>query len=230
MNQASPTELRDRTRARDATDVRTYEVRFTDIDSFLEDLGRDAERIEDGIVRLAVVNFPATHEQVMGQWTSGGDRLNPLYRTKTLQVAYLVRGQLVKLQHDCGVALTDNVAQRFGQKYADAGVERTRACAEALLEAANKVQRKLEAIKGLDLRGGGLFVEDGSWRADLDHAIEQLPRSLCATCGEDIYYSNNSWRHKATGQAEHLVDGEGRYGPIQKLDHLADPEEVGRQI
>lgn len=234
MNKASPAELRDRTRARDAQDVRTYEVRFTDIDSFLEDLERDAERIEDGIVRLAVVNFPASDQQVSDAFGSGfnphGDRHNPLYRTKTLQVAYLVRGQLVKLQHDCGIALTDKVAERFGQACADAGIEHTRRCAQALLEAANKVQRKLESIKGLDLRGGGLFVEDGSWRADLDHAIEQLPRSLCATCGEDIYYSNNAWRHKATGQAELLVDGEGRYGAVKRLDHLADPEEAGRQI
>jgi len=236
LDHANASELRDRTRTRDAQDVRTYEVRFTDVDSFLDDLERDAKRdaIEGGIVRLAVVNRPASEQQVSDAFESGfnpnGDSHNPLYRVKTLQVAYLARGQMVKLQHDCGIALSEGAATRFGQHYADAGVEITRRCAEALLEAANKVQRKLESIDGLELRGGGLFVEDGPWKADADHAIQSLGKQTCATCGGVIYYSNNAWRHYDTGLAELLVDGRGRYGAIKKLDHLADPEEAGRQI
>lgn len=230
MELASPSELRDRTRTRDAQDVRTYEVRFTNVDAFLDDLKADAKSgaIEAGIVRLAVVNFPASDQNVSDAFGDGfnphGDRHNHLYRTKAVQASYLCRGQLVKLTAECGIALADNVAERFGQQYADAGIERTRQCAERVQEVSQKLLKAVDGIDGLDVRGGGLFVEDGPWRGDADHAIEALPQERCATCQCVIYYSNHAWRSKETRRAEHLVDGRGLRGqPMKRIDHYHDP-------
>src|SRR5688572_13440439 len=96
-------ELRTATHKRDGEPVSVYEIRFTDPSSFCEDLKADAKRgaIEDNLVRLAIINGPATLEQVMGKWQPGGDRRLSAYRTKYVEASYLARGQLVKLSCYC---------------------------------------------------------------------------------------------------------------------------------
>lgn len=222
-------ELQEQTHKRDAS-VASTETRWTNPADFIADLKADAEAgaIEDNLVRLAIINATATVEQVEGRWTPGGARPVLTYLAKHVEASYRARGSLHKLSCYCGVALKDNVTD---PGWIEASMAVTEATGKALQQALRKVQTALHPL-GLEVRGGGFAIPDGAWTAHPDGAIEAPPTLTCATCEGRIYYANNAWRHEDTGRAEVVVDGEtNRYGKVLKaVDHLADPEEVGRTL
>jgi hypothetical protein len=205
---------------RDAS-VASTETRWTNPADFIEDLKADARlgAIEDGIVRLSIVNAPATIEQVEGRWTPGGNRLNVLYLSKHVEASYRARGQLHKLSCYCGVALKDDVSN---QAWIAAGRETTVATSQALQEALRKVQTALAPL-GLEVRGGGFAIPDGAWTAHPDGAIESPPTLTCTTCGIEVYWANERWRGP-NGKYEVWREVEGRYGKRHELDHEHNPE------
>ena len=209
-------------RTRDAASVSVYEIRFTDPVDYIRELTADARQgvIEDGIVRLAIINAPASLEQIEGKPTAGGHRTSPWFRAKYVASSYLARGQLIKLSAYCGVSYIGQEEPKELQ------LQLMRECAQALQENLRKVQRPLEKLEGIDLRGGGLYVEDPTepWLAPFLAAIEPLPQPVCKHCHALIYYANEAWRHKSNGRPEVTVGAVGRTGNrIQRLDHYAEP-------
>lgn len=226
---ANDRELRTATHKRDGEPVSVYEIRFTDPSAFCDDLKADAAlgAIEDNIVRLAVVNQAATLDQVMGKWQPGGNRILDAYRTKYVEASYLARKQLVKLSCFCGVSVADPTITTL----TDHARKLTEATALNIQSAVRKVQATLAPLRDIEVRGGGFYVQDGPWTAWPESPIEAPDELVCATCGEGIYWSNDAWRHESTRRAEAWIDDgmDGRR-PRKKLDHLADPEEAGRQL
>lgn len=216
------------TRTRDAVSASSLQVRHTDPGSYLLDLKADAglDAIEDKIVRLAIVQGPATFEQIEApDFVPGGHRTNPWFRSKYVTSSYQARGQLVKLSAYCGVAY---VAPKTPTSFC---LDKTKECALQLQETMRRVHAPLLALK-LDVRGGGVYVEDPSdtWLAHYMESIELPPLVLCATCKTEIYFSNEQWRHVDTKRAEATIPGIGFGGrPMSILHHLADPDAEGRQ-
>lgn len=216
------------TRTRDAVSASSLQVRHTDPGSYLLDLKADAglNAIEDRIVRLAIVQGPATFEQIEApDFVPGGHRTNPWFRSKYVTSSYQARGQLVKLSAYCGVAY---VAEKAPTEFC---LTKTKECALQLQETMRRIHAPILAL-GLELRGGGVYVEDPSdtWLAHYMESIELPPLVLCATCRREIYFSNDQWRHADTKRAEETMPGVGRGGrTMQVLHHLADPEIGGRQ-
>lgn len=235
----------DRADRRDAQAVSIYGIRHTDPAAFCDELARDVayHRIEDPIVRLAITSGPATMEQVERKWIPGGSRANPWFRSRYVEASYIARGQLVKLSAYCGVLWS---ADHEAPISAAAQTTETALKVSATL---NHVQRAIFEIGDVEIRGGGLYVETGEpWIAHPDQEIALPPAPVCATCEEPIYFANRAWRHSATRQAEATYDepcsrcggsGEGDRGRrcalcngrkvAKRLDHLADPEEAGKQ-
>ncbi|HEY8768736.1 MAG TPA: hypothetical protein VIP09_16005 [Dehalococcoidia bacterium] len=225
MTNATPAEIRDQVHKRDAT-VSQFSVRFTNPSEFVEDLKRDhrAAAITDSILRVAIVNRLATLEEVNGGWLPGGDRVAKGWQAKSVTASYLCRGQLVKLSSYCGVALQEESGLRDPR-------ELTPATALQLRDTLQKVLGAADALKGLEVRGGGLYVDDGEWVATPDEAIEAAPKDVCITCGVDIYHANEAWRAKETKRAEHFVSGRQPSGRMSRvLGHLHDPQIKDRKL
>lgn len=242
MNYAAPAELRDRTRSRDAQDVRTYEVRFTDPDAFLADLMADAKRgsVEDEILRLSIVKQPASVGDVYRADPDRADKgdleafdkRRSSYDKRLVEASYIARGQMVKLSVTCGITidLDAGILGKASENNRQFAADRTRECAEALNELVNKILRRVEPLN-LDVRGGGLYVEAGPWHHTAESAIESFPEERCATCHAAIRFANGDWRHQSTGRTDVLTDTINRRGrPAKKLHHMAHPTEEGRQI
>lgn len=217
------------TRTRDAVSASSLQVRHTDPASYLNDLRADAGlgAVEDRIVRLAIVSGPATFAQVEApDFVPGGHRTNPWFASKYVTSSYQARGQLVKLSTYCGIAY---VGTKAPSPFA---LDKTKECALQLQETMRRIYAPLLALN-LDVRGGGVYVEDPSdtWLSHYMESIELPPVVLCATCRREIYWSNDQWRHADTKRAEETMPGVGRGGrPMQVLHHLADPEIGGRQV
>lgn len=222
-------ELGNALRKRDGEPVGQFEVRFTDPSAWCDDIEADyrLHAIEDNLVRLAVINTPASMQQVMGEFVAGPHRTNPMYLCKFVEASYQARGQLVKLSCFCGVALIADAPEK-AQPY---GRPLTEATAKALQAATRKVLSTLAKLPDIETRGGGYYVQDGPWTAWPETPIEEPEQLVCATCGVGIYWSNNAWRHEDTRRAEAWVDDgmDGRR-PRKKLDHLADPDEPERML
>ena len=217
--------LRNQTRARDTQSVGQFEIKFTDAIAFVEVLRADADlgAIEDNIVWLARTAGSATLDQITGRWNPNGDRIIPGWRSMYVEVSYLARGQLHKGSFYCGPALIE----------ASTNDARTLRTATALLD----MERRMQAAVGkasreykLTIRGGGamhLFDVGTPWQAHPDHPIEPVPELTCKHCGEEIYHSNEAWRHKSTGRTAATKAGVGRGSrPIQLFDHDAEPGEA----
>jgi hypothetical protein len=232
---ASASELRDRTATRDAQSVAIHEVHLTSIDDFVRELRKDAEAgvIRDGVVRYSIVDGRASEADVMRASRPGRLHVEQFegrptpYLRKFVEVAYIARDQLVKVSRYCGVALDPSYFDKL-----PGGRPLTEATALAIQEYSRAVLKVVDEYRDLDLRSGAVYVADGSaWSAAPDLEIAPVPVERCATCDELIYYKNEAWRHKATGRAEHLVDGRGTRGQARKvLHHLADPQEAGRMV
>ena len=229
VKQASPAELLDRTSQRGSRSIGQFFVPFTDVDDYARELKRDFEigAIVDNIVRAGTHHAGfANQADVEGTWSAGGHRKQPWYSRVYVESSYIARGQQVRMERYCGVALVASapeVAWPFGRPLSEA---------TALL--VDETHRKLaNALDGLtvDLRSGVLMIADGVWLPEPDETIAAAPQERCATCLEDIYHSNGQWRHKSTRRAEHLVDGHGLRGqPMKRLEHLADPVEKGKLV
>lgn len=230
MNAVPAAEVQDKVQQRGSRSISQWMVPFTTLEDYAGELKKDhdAGAIIDNIVRAATHNTGhATIQDVEGKWSAGGHRDNPWYSRVYVESSYLARGQQHRFETYCGVALKSWVTDEKGVAY---GRPISAATALRVQEAHRKLGNLLAPMKDIDLRSGVLMISEGVWLPDPDETIEAAPEAHCATCSALIYYSNSQWRHMETGLAEHLVDGKGRYGAIQKLDHLADPEEVGRQI
>lgn len=208
-------------RTRDGAAPSPYRVSFTDPDGFLDEVRLDAQdgAVEAGIVRIAIINAPATLEQVEGRWVPGPDRVDARMRAKYVQASYHARRQLVALSAYCGVAWISPAPPPERLDHL------TRLCALALQETTNHLVGAIDRLEGIQRRGGGVYIGEGeTWVAHYLSPIEALEAVVCATCGVDIYYANGAWRHKATKRAE-VLKADGRH-----LDHLADPIEKGRTV
>jgi hypothetical protein len=219
-------EATEATHKRDGEPVGQFDVRFTDPKAFVQDLKSDHRlgAIEHNLVRLAIVNGPANEGQVDvafgGQMPAPrvGDRHNPFFRSKYVEAAYQARGQLVKLSCYCGIAPVDDAPDKTLENSAAI----TDATANAIQAATRIVQAALQQLDGIETRGGGFYVQDGSWTAWPDSAIEQPPSETCGVCSVAIYYANEHWRDES-GRFEVLKDAKGRYGTRKVLDHVHGP-------
>jgi hypothetical protein len=210
---------------RDAQTVSTFQVRFTDVADFIEELTADHRHgyIVDRIVRLAITSRPATLDELEGKRdTPGGERIS-LYDARHVECSYVTtRGVLTKLSAWCGCC-----CESQSGPYA---TPRNESCAQRVMETLHRVQSALAKLDSLDVRGGGLYVDTGNWRAAPDQTITSPPQPVCATCGTAIHFANEQWRD-GNARPDVLVDGIGRSGRrMQVLDHIHDPVEVGRKV
>lgn len=212
------------TRARDAADSSVYEVRHTDPASYLDDLAADVNigAVVDSFVRLAIVSSPATMQQITpDEFIPSGGRLNPWFRSKFVVSSYQARGQLVKLSAYCGIAF---VGKHAPSPFA---LEATKKCALALQETMRRVHVPLMKL-GLDIRGGGVYVEDPNdpWLGNFMSTIELPPVVVCLHCDKEIYFANEAWRHRDTKRAMATRPSTSATGrPVQVFDHDAAPRE-----
>lgn len=229
-------EIREHTRAQDAQSVAPFQVRHTDPDSYLDDLARDEAAGDiEGDVRLSIVRRVATLEQITGNWQPGGNRPVTTYRACYVESSYLARNQLVKLSAYCGVAFLGKEPASQGEYFTNRHEYRLKQTAETAERVSSTMRRvQLELTKRkLTARGGGMYIEEGNaaWVADWQETIEAAPEPECATCHDRIYFANGSWRHASTRRPDATRPEITKRGnTILALDHLADPEEVGRTI
>lgn len=226
-----PAEVQDKVQQRGSRSIGQFFVPFTTIEDYARELKKDYDScaIVDNIVRAGTHNTGhATLQDVDGEWSAGGQRDNPWFSRVYVESSYLARGQQHRFQSYCGVALkawvADEGALAFGQPVSAATALRVQ-------EAHTKLGNLLAPMHDLDLRSGVLMISEGVWLPEPDETIAAAPQDRCATCGEVIYFSNESWRHKSTRRAEALKAGVGFRGrAIKELDHLADPTEKGRLV
>lgn len=210
---------RDLARPRGSSSQSVFTVKHTDPLSFIEDMTKDAKVIVDQLVRLSISGGRANRAQVDYPHVPPGGHLDePWFRSRYVEATYQARGQLVKIVCYCGVVY---VGPHEGFE------EKTR---ETTLKLQSTLRQMQVAIMhaGLDRRGGVLDVEDptDTWRPDWLASITDPEPVKCLHCGEEIYYSNEAWRHTATKRAEANVDAIGASGKrIKKLDHYAEPED-----
>lgn len=221
----SPAGVRSIARNRDA-EQSPFGVHHTDPASFLDDVIADAKlgAIEHKIVRRAIRTTSATLAQVeYPKVSAGGHRDTPAFRAKHVIASYQARGQLVQLDVYCGVYWA-----RQDEAPTEAHAELTKQTALQLQATLRRLVVPLMKLD-LDVRGGGVAIQDPSdhWLAHYLESIETPAPVVCQHCGEEIYYSNEAWRHVATKRAEHLVDaiGRGTGKVVKKVDHYAEPEE-----
>lgn len=155
--------------------VSSFEVHFTDPTGFLEELRADhgAAMVQDSMVRLSLRSGEATLGMVYADQRAvpGADRPTPNFRSRYVEASYIsTRGQLVKLSAYCGVEPVAVLKLSPGSLLAMGA-----ATALKLKETTYKLQAAFAALPGLTVRGGGLFVENGTWTADPEAAIEAPP-------------------------------------------------------
>lgn len=234
-----------------------HEVHFTSVPAFIEELRKDHADIAilGNVVRLAVTNGEAHIGHITGR--PGEQGAIPGWRTRFVECSYIARDQLVKVSAYAGVDWTGGAQRLFRPTPNSTVVDDTK---QKVAELGRKLQAVLYALDGIEIRGGGLYLENGFWMAEPSHDIEDLPALVCATCLRDIYFANNAWRHREAdtgetdtqqlqwkkGQAEcFAVDvcsecrgvKSGRacglcFGSGKRLTihHLADPEQEGRTV
>lgn len=221
-------ESKDLARTRDAQ-ASPYRVSYTDPASYCADLAADfaADAIDDKIVRLAIVAAPATLQQVYGSIpVPGGNRPSIGFSTKYVSSSYFSRGRLVALSVYCGVSYVGSDSSP-----GKVALDLTKATALRLSETLNRVKESIKGCPGLEQRGGGVYIDDGAdpWLAQYLTQIETPPMEHCATCGEEIYWSNQDWRHSSTKRAEVMVDIVKNGRTVKNVDHVADPLTVWRK-
>lgn len=188
----------------------TFEVRYTELDLFLQELRQDAEAhaIADDLVRLAVRNGSATLGQVMRRRIEGDDKTVMGWRTRFVLASYVsTRGQLHTLSAYCGVDWL-GLEGGDGLRERQAGI-RARISADtahAVQVAGYRLQSAVQNL-GLELRGGGLYIQQGEYLQDPDEGLEAVEGMICATCLREIYLAGDeSWRHRLADRAE-VPDG-----------------------
>lgn len=206
----------------------SLEVRFTDPTGWIEEVKADlaANHVQDRIIRLATRKGPAQLNDIEPDrpWDH---RLAAGWHTHFIEASYVsTRMQLVKLS--CYVGVTQEPFAD-GRPQSPANLELSDNTRRELLRTMRKVQSAIARVDGLDVRGGGLFVEEGVWVASPGTAIEAPEEIRCATCGVTLHWANEQWRDEHSA-FQVLVDQQGRFGTIKELDHLHDPEEAGRKL
>lgn len=214
-------EAKDQARTRDAG-ASPFRVSHTDPASFCADVIADFALgvIDDNVVRLAIAAAPATLEEVYGDvFVPGGNRATPLFSSKYVIASYFSRARLVALSVYCGVSWIAKAAPT------PANAQLTRDTAMMLSQTLNRVKGVLKSCPSIEQRGGGVYIDDGSdpWLARYMTAIDNPPSYRCATCGEEIYYANDDWRHTATKRAEVMKDVPRGGRIVKNIDHVADP-------
>lgn len=207
--------------------VSTYEIRFTNPEGFIEELKADlaAGHVQDNILRLATRKAHAIMADVEPD-RAFDHRPAVLWRTHYVEASYIsTRHQLVKLSAFAGVAYEGEVPETAAQWIGTL----TEATRRELLRTMRKIQAAIARVEDLDVRGGGLFVEEGVWVAAPGTAIEAPEAVTCATCGVKLHWANNQFRDE-TGAFQVLVDQQGRFGPIKAIGHIHDPIEAGRNL
>ena len=175
--------------------VSSLEIRFTNPTGWIEEVKADlaACHVQDNIIRLATRKGPAQINDLEPErpWDK---RLAPQWRCHYVEAAYVsTRQQLVKLSCFAGVAMEPWADGREHSETVTAVNEQTR---RELLRTMRKVQSAIARVDGLDIRGGGLFVEEGVWLASPGTAIEAPEALTCEVCACAIYWSNEAWRHQ----------------------------------
>ena len=228
-----------------------HDLRFIRPEEFIEELRLDlaAGGVEDRIVRLAQFEQQATQGEIEPR--RGYDTRAALgWHVVWIECSYVSsRHQLVKLSRRVGCRWLGEDSQRLGRP-TSTGAEASAEVELRAKEVYRNLRRPLEEMRTpegerLDLRGGGLYVEEGPWAAPPEAVIETPAPEACATCKAEIYFANNQWRHKSSGRAEVLeegdcggCDGTGEQGPrrrrcahcggsgraLNALHHYADPE------
>jgi hypothetical protein len=218
-------EERDLLHRRDAVATTPFLVAYTTADDYVEELARDHARgaVTDSIVRLAVIDAPSQLRH-LEPTAPGGNRGLQGWLCKYVCASHIARGQLVRLAVYCGVATVEAAATERIEAV-------NRATALRIQEAMNRVKTGVHKLDGLDVRGGGLYFDgEGAADPDSDTKIAPAPSVACATCGTPIHYANDAWRDEAM-QPEVMVDAVGRGGrKAKRLDHIHDPEVVGRMV
>lgn len=225
-------ELRDAIRTQDPLQVSHRETRTTDIDAWLRNLATDEAGgdIIDPIVYLSVTSHLACINDVLGKRVIGGDREAEQYRRRNVEASYVRHDTIQKVSVYCGVVCI--VPNPTGN-----ALEASKRTGEAVTTALRKIQTGLSRHPGLQVRSGlalHLHSITEAWSAGPEDAIEAPTTLQCATCGEDIYWANQQWRHASDGRAEAFDTLLGRLPgtrlPRRKLNHLADPEQEGRTL
>lgn len=230
-----------------------YEVHFTDPDQFLEELALDhkQEAVLHGLVRFSVNEAPARLKEI---YPNAPENMETLMRSRWLDVSYIsTREQLIQLSCYLGW---------FDPKEAEKRKQHNEDQRKVELETVGLLKNAVQKLE-LEVRGGGMFTNDGqTWQANPEAKIDRaspVVEPVCATCGEDIYFANESWRHKETHRAEEWeertctrcggsgfqerspalgVFGDtrcicwagGHPGIERRLDHLADPSVKNRLV
>lgn len=232
----------------------TFEVRLTEPAKFLEELKADleADAVVGRIVRLATVEAKVNYRMLGETSAVRADDMAPWdwARAQYVEASYVTtRDQLVKLSNYAGFIWGDlafhpwHVGDRGDQRRAHN--EEARA---SLSRHLRQVQAGLERMKDLDVRGGGIYVQDGAWTALPGEEIKSPPDELCRFCDEPIYFANKAWRHRSNRRPEYQKEvacagcrGTGNVtiggrvqahatcygnGKVRKTDHLAAPADV----
>lgn len=241
-------EINDQTQ-REEANVGPLGSRGTDPEAFITRALRDARNhaIDDDEICIAVVGGMATIREVEGCWSAGGERLNTLYVRRVVEASYFKRGKLIKLSVYCGVTLRKDVTE---PEYIAAGLELASRCADAIRETGGKLRRRLGALQDLGIEivnGHSNVIDEAMWSAGPESLIEPLEDVVCASCATPIRWFHDAWRHEG-GRAEAYDevpcprcggsrDDNGRRcrscmaspGIRLVLNHVADPEEAGKQ-
>lgn len=208
MIQVSDSELRDQSRTRDAASTGNFEARFREAEPFIAKLKKDyaLRAIADMELIVGVTGRHATLEEAAGTWRPGGDRRVSTHWTRAVEVSYIARGRMYKFSHDCGCVPA--------KLETDAARTLAEATGQRIKETLHKIEVVLAQMPDLDVVYGGVYhMNDAGdpWIADASWTVEAPAQLVCIVCGEDVYYANESWRHKSTRQAEAYDEADCRF-------------------
>lgn len=172
-----------------------FEVHFVWEDEFLDELAIDVANkvVERNLVRLTWARRPAPNHA-------------PNYSAHYIEAAYttLDSNQLIRLSHFCGYSFDHPDGTPWPEHPG-----RTTNTAKTLHEAnqaGTKVKNGIRAL-GLEIRAGGLFIEGKSEQPiDHDRTLFLSVDERCRHCGGEIYYANQSWRHRDSKRTAVYVD------------------------
>lgn len=222
-------EAQAQTSRRDAKSVGNFEVRFTDVDSWVNALELDEKvgAIADDIVWVSVTAATATFDEVAGRMMPGGSRHNPLFASRYVEATYIARGQLQKLSKYCGISWQAEPPSAKGRENM---APRVQECAQAIQETTRALEVVLSGHPELQVRYGGsmhLHNLDEAWMAGPHGKVEPPEKPKCAYCGVDIYWANGHWRGPDR-KFEVYTRGfneRGREGPIFDHEHAPEKKE-----
>lgn len=167
-----------------------HEVRFTSSQEWLAEWQRDHEagQVQDRIVRISCMTGPGTVAMLYPERAGDHRLLAERIKAHYVEASYVSsRDQLVKLSIYIGLS----------------GVDAEEPTLLREQETLRSLQRQLNNIA--DLRGGGLFVEDGPWKASPVEEIAAPAGVSCASCDLPIYFANEQWRHRELDVEEWLT-------------------------